>query len=82
MTSPSTGETEINETSANADAVPPKSNRISSFFSKLIGWSSRENVNKETKQNKKKRLTFFKNKNPEGKFFLEYEKNICSFLKG
>lgn len=66
MTSPSTGETEINETSANAEAVPPKSNRISSFFSKLIGWSSRENVNKETKQNKKKRLTFFKNKNPEG----------------
>ena len=72
MTSPSTGETEINETSANADAVPPKSNRISSFFSKLVGWSSRENISaagKEPKQSKKKRLTFFKNKNQEGKFF-------------
>ena len=69
MTSPSTGETEI-ETSANA--APPKSNRISSFFSKLVGWSSRENISaagKETKQSKKKRLTFFKNKNQEGKFF-------------
>ena len=66
MISPSSGgETEV-ETTITATQ---KSNKITSFFAKLVSWSSRENVSaasKEAKQNKKKRLNFFKNKTPEG----------------
>jgi len=66
MISPSSGgETEVETTII----ATQKSNKITSFFAKLVSWSSRENVSaasKEAKQNKKKRLNFFKNKPPEG----------------
>ena len=66
MISPSSGgETDVETTIISTQ----KSNKITSFFAKLVSWSSRENVSaasKEAKQNKKKRLNFFKNKTPEG----------------
>jgi len=65
MTSSQTSnrETEVTETSIQ----PQKSNKITSFFAKLVSWSSRDNLTNETKQNnqKKKRLTFFKSKTQE-----------------
>ena len=65
MISPSSGgETEVETTII----ATQKSNKITSFFAKLVSWSSRENVSaasKEAKQNKKKRLNFFKNKAPD-----------------
>ena len=58
-------ETEVTETSTQ----PQKSNKITSFFAKLVSWSSRDNLTNETKHNsqKKKRLAFFKSKSQEGK---------------
>lgn len=56
-------ETEVTETSTQ----PQKSNKITSFFAKLVSWSSRDNLTNETKHNsqKKKRLAFFKSKSQE-----------------